>query len=266
MKLRPKALICRLLAGVLFFSLAGLAAAEPKIGVVVLHGKWGNPNGYTLPFANRMESAGYLVASPEMTWSGRRQYDTGMEGVMSDIDTAVKSLKDKGAAKVCIAGHSLGAAGALYYAGRVRADCVIVLAPGHNPEGTKMREWTGNDLAKAREMVAKGEGNDKAGFDDYNTGNRTKKLRMTAKVFIEFFDGDGPMNMANNAGRILPGTPVLWVVGQEEAEAPKRLGGAAYKALPDSVQKQFVEVPGGHLATPEKASEIASAWIRDNVK
>ena len=45
MKLRPKALICRLLAGVLFFSLAGLAAAEPKIGVVVLHGKWGDPNG-----------------------------------------------------------------------------------------------------------------------------------------------------------------------------------------------------------------------------
>ena len=93
MKLRPKALICRLLAGVLFFSLAGLAAAEPKIGVVVLHGKWGNPNGYTLPFANSMESAGYLVASPEMTWSGRRQYDTGMEGVMSDIDTAARHTR-----------------------------------------------------------------------------------------------------------------------------------------------------------------------------
>ena len=34
---------------------------------------------------------------------------------------------------------------------------------------------------------------------------------------IDYFDGDGPMNIANNVSRILPGTRVPWVVGAEEA-------------------------------------------------
>ncbi len=56
-----------LTAGALCLWVTDLAAAEPnKTGVVVLHGKWGDPNGYTLPFARHMESAGYLVTSPEM--------------------------------------------------------------------------------------------------------------------------------------------------------------------------------------------------------
>ena len=252
--------------GTLCLWVTDLAAAEPKIGVVVLHGKWGDPNGYTFSFARHMESAGYLVTSPEMPWSGRRLYDTGLDGLVAEIGAAVKSLKDKGADKVCVAGHSLGAAGAIYYAGRVQVDCLIVLAPGHYPEGKAMRGWTQQDLAKAKEMVAKGEGDDKAWFEDYNTGNRTKKVRMSAKVYIEYFDGDGPMNMMNNVSRILPGTRVLWVVGAEEAEGAKRMGGMAYQKMPAGISTQFVEVPGGHVTVPEKAIEVAAAWIRDNVK
>jgi dienelactone hydrolase len=246
--------------------LSGLAAADSKIGVVVLHGKWDSPGGHTLGFANRMEGAGFLVASPEMSWSGRRLYDVGLDGVVSEIDAAVNSLRAKGAAKVCLAGHSMGAAGAILYAGRMHADCLIALAPGHNPEGRVARGWTEKDLAKAKEMSAKGEGDEKAWFEDFNTGNRFKKIRTTAKVYVEFFDGDGPMNMANNASRILPGTPVLWVVGSSESEGLKNLGGLAYKAIPDGVPKQFSEVPGEHLSTPEKAVDVALDWIRANVK
>ncbi len=242
------------------------AMAEPKVGIAVLHGKWGNPEGYTATLAKHLESAGYIVISPELPWSTRRQYDAGVDGLAADIDGAIKTLKAQGANKICLAGHSMGAAGALYYAGRTPVDCLIILAPGHNPEGKFMRGFTEKDLASAKEMVAKGEGEASAWFEDYNTGNRTKKIRMRAKTYIDYFDGDGPMNMTVNASRVLPGTRVLWVVGVEEADGPKRLGGAAYKALPETVNKQFVEVPGGHLATPEKAMELAATWIGENVK
>ena len=91
-------------------------------------------------------------------------------------------------------------------------------------------------------------------------------VRVSAKTYIDYFDGDGPMNIANNVSRILPGTRVLWVVSAEEAEGIKRMGGLAYQKMRAGISKQFAEVPGGHLTTPDKAIEIASAWIRDNVK
>lgn len=251
---------------VLGWSVVGAAAAETTIGVVVLHGKWGSPSGPTQAFANRLESAGFLVASPELPWSGRRLYDAGVDGMAADIDAAVASLRGKGAEKMCVAGHSLGGAGAIRYAGQVRVDCLIVLAPGHNPESSVMRGWTARDLATAREMVAQGVGEESALFEDYNSGNRTKKVRMQAKVFIEYFDGDGPFNMANNARRILPGTPVLWVVGLDEAAGPKYAGGVAFRAIPDSVPKRFVEVPGGHLETPAQSGDIAIEWLRATLK
>ena len=211
-----KIMIARGLVVLLYcFGVAGMANAESKVGIVVMHGKWGSPDGHTMNFAQAMTRAGYMVETPEMPWSGRRLYDTGVDGVVSEIGAAMKSLKDKGATKVCLAGHSMGAAGAILYAGRVQTDCVIALAPGHNPEGRVLRERAQPDLTKAKEMVAKGEADEKAWFEDYNSGNRTKKVKMSAKVFIEYFDGDGPMNMAHNASRILPGTYVLWVVGRE---------------------------------------------------
>lgn len=254
--------------GCMMLWLGGLnaLAAQAEIGIVVIHGKWGNPSGPVASFASAMERAGFLVVSPEMPWSGRRLYDAGMDGLVSDLGAAVKSLRDKGANKICLAGHSMGVAGALYYASHTKVDCIIALAPGHNPESKNMRALTEQDIATAKAMVAKGEGNDKATFEDYNSGNRTKKISMPAKVFLEYFDGDGPMNMAHNASKILPGTHVLWAVGKDESEGAKRNGGAAYQNIPAGINKQFVEVPGGHLATPEKAIDVAPAWIRDNIK
>lgn len=243
-----------------------LASAEPKIGVVVVHGKWGNPNGPTRHFASQVESAGFVVESPEMPWSGRRLYDVGVEGMVAEFDAAVKTLRAKGAEKICLAGHSLGGAGSIIYAGRVKVDCLIVLAPGHNPESSTTRGWTAHDLAQARERVAKGAGDAPAEFEDFNSGKRTKKVTVRAKVFIEYFDGDGPFNMPNNTARILPGTPVLWVVGRQEAQGPRLSGDAAYARIPDGVPKRYIEVPGGHLETPSNAGMIAIEWMRETLK
>jgi dienelactone hydrolase len=60
-----------------YFSSQGVfAQAEPKkVGVVLIHGKWGNPNGNTKSLGVALKSNGYVVATPLMTWSTKRGYE-----------------------------------------------------------------------------------------------------------------------------------------------------------------------------------------------
>lgn len=242
--------------------LAGLAIAEPKIGVVVMHGKWGNP-GQLGAFAGSMERSGYLTENIEMPWSGRRAYDAGADGFVAEIDAAIQALKAKGATKIVLIGHSLGAAGGLHYVTRKPVDGFIAIAPGHAPEGERLAAMFAASVAKARAMVAKGEGDEKAGFDDFNTGNRTKQVKMTAKVYLDFFDPNGPMNFTANVSKILPGTNFLWAAPSGEEPGLKALTTRAVSLMPAAVKFKKVEIEAEHMNAPEKSVEVALAWIRD---
>jgi pimeloyl-ACP methyl ester carboxylesterase len=252
------------LAGLFGMGISGAALAESKIGVVLMHGKWGNP-GTVISFADQMESSGYLVENIEMPWSGRRSYDAGADAFLGEIDAAVQRLKSKGASKIVVAGHSLGAAGGLHYVGRKQADGFIAIAPGHSPEGGKLRDMFADSVAKARDMVARGAGEEKGWFDDFNTGNRTKQVSMTAQVYLDFFAPDGPMNFTGNAAKILPGTNVLWVVPTQEESGLKGLSARALPLIPASVKVQKIEVEADHMGAPDRSAEPALAWIRETV-
>ena len=251
------------LSGVaLWLGLVCAVAAEPKVGVVVMHGKWGNP-GQLSAFASSMEASGYLAANIEMPWSGRRAYDAGADGFVGEIDAAIRALKDKGATKIVLIGHSLGAAGGLHYVTRRPVDGFIAIAPGHAPEGERLAAMFAGSVAKARAMVAKGEGDEKSGFEDFNTGNRTKQVRMAVKVYLDFFDPNGPMNFTANVTKILPGTHVLWVAPSGEEAGLKGLTARAVSLMPAAVKFKKVEIDAEHMNAPERAVEVALAWIRD---
>lgn len=243
----------------------GLAlAAGPTIGVIVMHGKWGNP-GTVASFARQMESAGYLTENLEMPWSGRRSYDVGVDALVGEIDAAAQRLKDRGATKIVLAGHSLGAAGGLHYVTRKRVDGFIAIAPGHSPEGSKLRDMFAGSVAKAREMVARGEGDEKDRFSDFNSGNRSRQVGMKARVYLDFFAPDGPMNFTGNAAKILPGTNVLWLVPAHEEPGLKGLSARTLPLIPASVKVQKIEVEADHMGAPEKSGEAALEWIRKSV-
>jgi len=238
-------------------------AANESIGVVVMHGKWGSPSGWTLNLVKALEHEGVLVANLEMPWSDRRMYDKGVDDAMAEIDAAVQGLQKKGAKKVFVAGHSLGAAAVVRYGTRTTVDGLIVLAPGHFPEGQVFRNKLASSVKKAREMVQAGKGDDKLNFDDLNTGNRAKSVRVAAKVYLDYFDPDGPMNFQNNTASLRPGVPILWVVGTAEEEGPKRLGALALKRIPANPGNKFVEVNSDHLNTPNKSIETVIGWIKE---
>src|SRR5215831_15345076 len=109
----------------------------PRVGVVVLHGEGEDPYGHTLRFTRTMQREGFLTDSPEMPWSPRRAYDAGANAAMREIDASVARLKSRGAQKIFVAGHGLGAAAAVGYATLRRIDGLIALAPTQGSDGPK---------------------------------------------------------------------------------------------------------------------------------
>ena len=121
---RSLALSLALAAAILLPSFCGAAAggALQGLGIVYLHGKGGWPGAFNGGILSSLQDEGALIATPEMPWSFHRRYAATYDQAMTEIDAAVAGLKAKGARRIVIIGHSLGANAAIGYAAR-RPSC-----------------------------------------------------------------------------------------------------------------------------------------------
>jgi len=243
------------------------AAAAPaetpqQTGIVFMHGKQGNPGEPPLAnFIVSLKSAGYLVDTPEMCWSGRRIYDKPYLDCLAEIDLAVARLKAAGATAIVIAGHSLGGNGALGYAARhdgLRA--VIALAPGPENKRLVAQPVVAASLEHARQMAAQGKGDVLADFTDYNTnrfGTGPIAVRTTATSFISFDAADGPAEMTTNVPRVK--APLLIVSGTDDPS--QRNSDMLFALAPPNPLSKHVIIDANHMGTPEAAIGIVLSWL-----
>jgi len=235
------ALLGTLLAAV---SPAG-AQGLPGVGVVLIHGKAGG-QGPLQPLAAELRRQGAIVVMPKMSWaSGYRPYDQ----TVGEVAAAVQRARSQGARKVYLAGHSMGANIAFGYAAAGGAtDGIIALAPGHRPDF--IVGVAGDSLARAKAMVAAGQGGQRASFTDFNQG-RPYQITTTAAAYDSFFDPDGP---AGRAARGQGGSaPVLWVVGRADP--------AAMRDRAPYSRGSRVEVDANHQTTPVAAVPHVMEWL-----
>lgn len=243
---------------------AGLSANAPaadKIGVVVLHGKWGSPDGHTRGLAKQLESNGFLVTSPEMPWSRQREYDKGAAAFVVEIDAAVTELRAKGAKKIAVVGHSQGAVAALRYATQRPVDGVALIAPGGHPQNDRFRDNYSSAVAEARALVGQGKADAPVSFNDLN-GDRNRSLRAPAQSVLDYFDPDGPLNSYVNAAHIRPGTAVLLIAPTREAKSLKELSHSTYEKLAPAAKSSQVEVDADHVKAPDAAKMAVTDWLR----
>jgi len=253
-----------LLAAIAFSLVAAPAAgADPaSAGVIVMHGKWGSPQRIVNGLADALRDQGFLVASPEMPWSRLRSYDRSVDGADVEIDAEIAKLRNQGAKRIFLVGHSLGAAYALHYASRTTIDGIVAIAPGHRPEVKRIADFLDADVRNARELAASGKGDEMVWFVDFNTGNRRDRIKAGAASFLSYFDPAGPMNMARNVTTVKPGVTVLWMVPTRE-EQPQRDGVVSlYGKLPPNPRNKFVEPDSDHLQAPAAATPQVIDWIR----
>ncbi len=233
-----------------------VAAAQNRIGVVLLHGKQSAPDQHE-PLASAIAAAGFPVERPEMCWSDRRIYDRDYLACLRDIDAAVDRLRQRNAATLVVAGHSLGANAALAYGARNGVKGVIAIAPGHLPEALATRPRIAGDLDRARRLTAEGRGHEPARFADFN-GSLAINVTATPSAYLSFFAPDSPAVMPGNAARLK--APLLYVMGSGD---PFQRGREyIFARAPSHALNRHVTVQAGHFDTSAAAAGPVVEWLR----
>jgi pimeloyl-ACP methyl ester carboxylesterase len=259
---RPIRFDCSRFVLTLLAALFSCAAAAADLGAIVMHGKWGTPEGPVKPVADALAREGVLVASPEMPWSRRRLYDKSVEGADAEIDAEIAALRSRGAKRIILVGHSLGAAYALHYASRGDVDGVVAIAPGHRTEAPRFADHFRPAVTDARALVAAGKGAEVVSFTDLNTGNRRDHLTASAASFLSYFDHTGPLNMARNVKSMKAGVPVLWIVPLREEPAPRPGVLALFRSFPANPDTQLAEPDADHINAPAASTRLIVEWVR----
>lgn len=237
-----------------------LALEPATTGVVVMHGKWGN-GSQVESLVSDLRDAGFLVERPEMPWSGRRLFDRDFEAAMDEIDAAAERLRAKGATRIVAAGHSLGGAGALGYTARGRPlAAAVLIAPAHFPEGRVFLEKAADSVAKAREMVAAGHGDDTGSFLSLNDGNRSRMVECRAKDYLSYYAPDAAAAMSLGAPAV-GGVPILWLAPKFDStsEVFARL---VRPRLPATTPLERIDIVAHHLDAPDIGRGPAVAWLK----
>jgi pimeloyl-ACP methyl ester carboxylesterase len=238
------------------------AAQSQKLaeyGIVLMHGKSGQPGGTLKGLADDLRAAGANVVMPEMAWSRGRMYDATYDQVMQQVSSEVAKLRAAGKKKIVVAGHSFGANAAMGYGARHDDIAgIIALAPGHTPDSNFFREKLGVSVQKARDLVAGGKGDTKETFSDVNQRG-ISTVRATAKVYLSLFDPTGPASMSGNAAS-MKAVPLLMVVGKGD-QVINRAKRLYFDPAAKNPKSKYVEVSGGHMDTPGIARTEVNTWL-----
>lgn len=248
-------------------TLALPARAQGLIGVVLLHGKQGDPYGPIAGLANQLAGAGYKVERPELCWSARRIYDKTFPDCLAEIDQAVARLRGQGATRIVIAGHSQGGLAAIAYgATRPGLAGIIGLSPAGSPFIFRRAPEVAASLEKAKALVAAGKGDIKDQFADQNTGRGGSfaiEVTTTPDIFLSFFGTATAADMAVNVTRLT--APLLWVAGDRD---PTQAGEPAmvFDKAPANPLNRFATVPAVHLQVPDASIPVVLTWLGDLAK
>jgi len=234
------------------------AASLQGTGVVFLHGKGVWTGAFDGGIPSALEAEGAVVASPEMPWSFGRMYGATYDEAMREIDAAVAALKAKGATRIVVIGHSLGANAAIGYgARRSGVAAVVAISPGHLPETAEMRARTGDAILEARNLLAAGD-KSRHTWPDRIQGVPTFATASPA-VYLSMFDPDGPAVIPKNAAALR--VPLLWVVGDSDPIFSRGREYAFVRA-PKNPKSRYLEVSAGHLTAPRVAQSQVVEWVK----
>jgi pimeloyl-ACP methyl ester carboxylesterase len=232
----------------------------PRIGIVIMHGKGGSPTKHVADLVSSLEGKGYFVANLEMPWSGRRDYDVNVAGAEKEVESALDSLRAKGAVNLFVAGHSQGGLFALYFGGKHSVDGIVAIAPGGSVGSPIFREKLSESVEYARRLVADGKGNDKTRFLDFEGSKGTYPIVSTPANYLSWFDPDGAMNQSIAVQNVNPNIPVLFIGPKGDYPGLLKAKQPMFDALPRHPLTKLYEPDSNHLSAPSASLDEILRW------
>jgi pimeloyl-ACP methyl ester carboxylesterase len=241
------------------------AGAQSDLGVVLMYGKqatWSNTAGLR-DMGSTLEKAGAKVALPEMPWGrgGWENIHVTIRQVHAMIDQEVAKLRARGARRIVVGGHSLGANVALSYAvERGNVAGVMLAAPGHRPEGWYQSDKAIHDAVdKVKALYEAGRGKEWFVGPDSNQADRMK-LSTTVEVYGSWMSPRGLAAMAYMAPRLPASIPIFVAVSRDEmgfASVEKTI----YTPAAKNSYSLYVVTSGPHSRVDFAVSKRATDWM-----
>jgi len=125
-----------------------------------------------------------------------------------------------------------------------------------------MRSFVADAVARAKELIAAGQGDVPQSFPDMAQGIPFSAT-ATPVVYLSMFDPDGPAVIPKNAaamGAAASPVPLLWIVGKLDP-IDRRGPEYAFNAAAKNPKSKYIEVFAGHLTTPLVARGDVVEWI-----
>lgn len=221
------------------------------------------PNDAVKYLSNMLADAGFIVMTPDMPYSADRQFDKTLQDTLFEIDDYVAELQRQGAGKIFVAGHSLGGSIAIYYGTRATVDGIIAIGPGFNPQSANYQSLLGDSVTRAEQMIAAGNGNEKADFIDYDSSFTPASFTIytTAIDYFSWFNPQCQVNVRQNTPLLIPGTPLMWVVGTQDSLYSK-YGDTVFNTAPSNPNNAYVVVDADHRQTPTVATPQIIQWLQ----
>ncbi|BBP01340.1 alpha/beta hydrolase [Sulfuriferula nivalis] len=236
-------------------------AQSPQLGIVIMHGKGGSPSGLVSTLAEGLQTRGYLVSNLDMPWSGRRHYDVDVAHAQREVEAAILSLRQQGAQKVFVAGHSQGGVFAMYLAGVLPVDGVIAMSPGGNVASAGFREKLGETVAQARQLQATGQGDVTVGLNDYEGSRGLFTVITTPNIYLSWFDPEGAMNLEYSV--LAAKVPILWTVAKNDYPALRQVNIPLYSKLPANPSNHYYESDSDHKGAPTADMDEIVRWTHE---
>lgn len=237
------------------------AQTPADIGVVVMHGKGGNPDGLNAPLASGLKQRGFWVANLEMPWSKQRSYDVDVATADKEVAAAIAAMRKKGAKRIFIAGHSQGAVYALHFAGTHPLDGLVIIAPGGNVATPFYQGKVSPSLARARDMIAQGKEGEDGEFDEFEGSKGRWVIKTKPMTYLSWFVPDGAMNQMKSSAALPKALPVLHVAPTSDYPALLRSKHEMFDALPDHPMKKLYEPDSTHRDAPRDSVDEIAKWI-----
>lgn len=256
--------LCAMLASAANAQSAGRLEAA-QIGVVLMHGKGGQPTGLIAALSAYLQEQGFGVRNLEMPWSGRRQYDASPAHAQQQVLDAFAELRQKGAVRQVLAGHSQGAIFALHLAASVPLDALVAIAPGGNTGTALYAQKIGAHLQVARTLVAAGRGDETGDFADYEGSKGMMALRTRAAHYAAWFDPQGVMHQERALRAVPSAVPVLYLGPTGDYPVLVRANPNLFALLPHHPASTLEFPEASHASVPTAARERIAAWLRDTL-